>query len=85
MRRLALALVMALLLSSAASAQFREDIEIKLVEIDVVVTDKDGHHIHGLKKEDFIVLESGALRKITNFTEYAPEESSSSMKTGGAG
>ncbi len=39
----------------------------RLVLLDVVVTDKAGHPIRGLKKEDFTVLEGGVRQKISSF------------------
>ncbi|HKR64719.1 MAG TPA: VWA domain-containing protein [Thermoanaerobaculia bacterium] len=69
MRRAVLALF---LVSLAAEAQFRESIEVRLVELDVVVTDRQGNRVHGLKPEDFEVYDTRTLQKITNFTEYGP-------------
>jgi len=41
----------------------------ELVLIPVLVTDKSGAHVSGLKREDFTVLEDGAERKIATFEE----------------
>lgn len=41
----------------------------QLVLIPVLVTDKSGTHISGLKKEDFTVLENGSERPIATFEE----------------
>ena len=41
----------------------------ELVTVPVVVTDKSGAHVHGLKKEDFEVLEDGKAQKIATFEE----------------
>jgi len=43
---------------------------IQLVVVDVVVRDKDGHPIHGLKREDFILSENKAAQSIRNFDEH---------------
>jgi VWFA-related protein len=40
-----------------------------LIQVPVVVTDKSGNHLHGLKKEDFAVLENGKLVGISAFEE----------------
>src|SRR3712207_2178259 len=40
----------------------------KLVQVDAVVTDKDGKQITDLKPEDFEVLENGKPQEITNFS-----------------
>jgi VWFA-related protein len=41
----------------------------EMVLVPVLVTDKSGAHITGLKKEDFTVLENGAEQKIAAFDE----------------
>ncbi len=61
------------LLASAAEAQprrFSEKIEVRIVQIDVVVTDHGGNRVHGLTADDFEVLEGRTPQQITNFTEY---------------
>src|SRR5690349_24352372 len=40
-----------------------------LVVVPVVVTDKSGNHVPGLKKEDFTVQENGVEQKISFFDE----------------
>jgi VWFA-related protein len=46
---------------------------VPLVNVDVVVTDNDGHYLNGLTKENFRVTEDGASQVITNFgTTDAP-------------
>jgi len=50
-----------------------ETIEVSIVNLDVIVTDRRGHRIHGLKKDDFEVFEDGKPQPITNFAAYAPE------------
>jgi len=42
----------------------------ELVVVDVVVEDKDGHPIHGLKREDFTLSENKAPQTIRNFDEH---------------
>jgi VWFA-related protein len=41
----------------------------ELVEIPVLVKDKNGKHVSGLKQEDFEVLENGSAQKISFFEE----------------
>jgi VWFA-related protein len=51
-------------------------IDVRQVLVPVVVTDKQGHHIDGLKQDDFTVFENGVEQKITAFsveTSGAPE------------
>jgi VWFA-related protein len=43
-------------------------ITTKLVQVDAVVTDKNGKHVTDLKAEDFELTENGKLRTITNFS-----------------
>ena len=46
-----------------------------LIQLDVVVTDKDGKPVTDLKPEDFRVYQDGKLREITNFS-YVNSETS---------
>jgi VWFA-related protein len=43
-------------------------VRVDFVEVDAVVTDKEGRLVRDLKKEDFQVLEDGKSQAITNFT-----------------
>lgn len=76
-------LVCALLFTgrSAAAQQappeesFADEIEVSLVNLEVVVTDKKGKPMAGLSREDFEVYEDGKLVEITNFyAESVPAE-----------
>ena len=44
-------------------------VDVPLVNLDVLVTTKDGQAIPGLKKENFKILEDGAEQKITTFNQ----------------
>jgi VWFA-related protein len=44
-----------------------------LVQIDVVVTDKDGRQVTDLKPDDFEIAEEGKRQQITNFTYVSAE------------
>ncbi|MBI2214103.1 MAG: VWA domain-containing protein [Acidobacteria bacterium] len=48
-----------------------ESVEVRVVNIDAVVTDKSGNHAPGLEQEDFEVREGGQPREITNFLEVS--------------
>ena len=48
---------------------FGEIIDVQVINVDVVVTDRKGNPIAGLKKSDFEVLENGVLQNLTNFYE----------------
>src|SRR5271163_2444322 len=43
-----------------------------LVVLDVVVTDKKGHPVAGLTKDDFQLLEDGRPQTVKFFEEHAP-------------
>src|SRR4051812_4807967 len=43
-------------------------VRVDFVEVDAVVTDREGRVVRDLKKEDFQVLEDGKSQSITNFT-----------------
>jgi len=76
MRRAAAAVLCILLsIPSVASAQSKlvETIEVRVTNVDVVVTDKKGNPIVGLTRDDFEIYENGKLQPITNFYEVRPE------------
>ena len=52
----------------------------ELVQLDVVVTDKDGRQITDLGQTDFEILQDGKPQKITNFS-YVNTESASPRTT----
>ena len=54
----------------AQESKYGESIDVQLVEIDLVVTDRAGHHVTGLTANDFEVFEGGRRKQITNLTEY---------------
>jgi VWFA-related protein len=46
---------------------FGESVEVRVVNVDVIVTDRDGQPVQGLAREDFEVFEDGRPQEITNF------------------
>jgi VWFA-related protein len=50
--------------------QYGESIEVRLHNLDAVVTDREGRPVPGLKMEDFVLLENGVPQAITNFSAY---------------
>jgi VWFA-related protein len=46
-------------------------VDVPLVNLDVLVTTKDGQFIPGLTKDNFKILEDGAVQKVTNFSQSA--------------
>ncbi|HEX8254483.1 MAG TPA: VWA domain-containing protein [Thermoanaerobaculia bacterium] len=66
------AAALAFLLSTALVAQqpvSSETIEVRVTNLDVVVTDRSGQPIPGLTAADFEVIEAGQPQPITNFSE----------------
>lgn len=51
------------------AALFTEVIEVRVVNIEVVVTDRDGVRVHGLEPSDFELLVDGEPVPIDFFTE----------------
>lgn len=78
MRRLVLLALVSLPLSGPASvrseqpsgAAFLDQVEVRVVDVDVVVLDGDGQRVFGLEREDFEILEDGQPVEITNFAAY---------------
>ncbi len=77
-RLLALALLSLCSLGSAAWAQpqpqapetFGETIDVRVVNVDVWVTDRDGDPVTGLTADDFEVRENGRPVELSNFFEF---------------
>ena len=46
-----------------------ETIDVRVINVDVVVTDRRGNAVTGLTKDDFEILENGQKKVITNFYE----------------
>src|SRR5437867_1234930 len=63
--------MLAALLALFLQTHYGATVEVRVVNIDVVVTDKAGHRVTGLTKDDFEVLEDGKRQTITNFYEAA--------------
>src|SRR5579863_10521773 len=71
-------IVTLLLLTQAFAAQKSGDqaapvfkAETRQVLVDVVVTDRSGHFVSGLKPDDFTVIEDGKPQKIAGFGVHA--------------
>ncbi|MEA2489463.1 MAG: hypothetical protein QOH21_1255 [Acidobacteriota bacterium] len=62
-----LALALSLL---AAQTPYVETFEVRVQNLDVVVTDSKGKPVAGLTKDDFIVLDAGVPQEISNFSAY---------------
>jgi VWFA-related protein len=62
----------ALVVAAVALAQqpYFESFEVRLHNLDVIVTNAQGNPVRGLTKEDFIVRENGVEHEVTNFSVY---------------
>jgi VWFA-related protein len=57
-------------LLSQQAPQYTEQVEVRIRNLDVVVTDRAGKTVRGLKKSDFVVLENGVEQNVSNFAFY---------------
>src|SRR5438445_1313803 len=67
----AIAVIAALLFASAqvpAPPPLAEKITVNVVNVDVSVTDKRGHPVRGLQRQDFEILEDGQPQEVSNFS-----------------
>jgi VWFA-related protein len=70
-------LVFALTLDAAPQPQkpklpiLGETIDVSIVNVDVVVTDKNGNRVRGLRRDDFEILENRKNQAISNFAEFS--------------
>jgi VWFA-related protein len=62
---------------------FSETIEVRVVDVDVVVTDKSGKPVTGLAKDDFELYENGKKQPITNFLEVRGNDAMVTATTSG--
>ena len=75
----AIVLLAAICLSSFAGAQserpsFGEEVDVRVVNVDVFVTDKKGRRVPGLSREDFRVFQDGEEVEISNFSRIEGRE-----------
>jgi len=69
--------------SLAAQEKIVESIEVRVANVDVVVTDHSGKAVTGLTKNDFELFENGKPQPITNFYEITPKEIPLTVSGGG--
>jgi len=86
MRSLAASLLaVSLALPLAGQEKLVESIEVRVVNVDVVVTDRSGNPVTGLTKDDFQLFENGKPQTITNIYEVRPETTTAAKPSvGGA-
>lgn len=46
-----------------------ENIDVRVINVDVIVTDKKGNPVHGLTKDDFEIFENNVAKPVANFYE----------------
>ena len=69
MHRLALVFAAIVAIPALAQLPLSESIEVRVVNVEVVVTDAAGKPVTGLKRDDFEILEDGKPQTITNLYE----------------
>ena len=61
---------------SAQDAAFGERIEVELVDVEVIVTDRDGAIVSGLEAADFTIFEDDLEVPVKHFTRFGRVEES---------
>jgi VWFA-related protein len=84
MKKKTAVLLLALTIATPLAAQFTESVEVRVTNVDVVVTDRNGKPVPGLKREDFQIFEDGKPQPVTNFYEVRPDGTIDAAVTGGA-
>lgn len=73
-QRCAACLVLSLVVVSPSPAQeaepYRETVDVEVVEIDVMVTDRRGRPVRGLERDDFELTVDGRPVEISNFADF---------------
>jgi VWFA-related protein len=84
--RASTAAILIFLLTPTAYPQGKlvEVIEVRVVNVDVVVRDRAGNPVRGLTKDDFELYEDRVKQTITNLYEVRREEASQSVQAGEA-
>lgn len=70
MRKLICCALLLLCFIAEGQSKVGETIEVSIVNVDVVVTDKAGKRVTGLTANDFEIREGGKVQPISNFAEY---------------
>lgn len=69
MKRLVIAALVGFSAAASLAQEVAESIEVRVVNVDVVVRDRAGKPVTGLTKADFEIYENGQKREITNLSE----------------
>jgi len=83
MRSLTAAVLCVFAVSLFAQDKLAETIEVRVVNVDVVVTDRAGNPVTGLTKDDFEVFEDGKPQTITNFYAVQADSSTAAITANG--
>jgi VWFA-related protein len=67
-------------LGAQTDSSFSETVEVRVIDVDVIVTDAEGKRVTGLPREAFEILENGRKREITNFSEYRRSGGATSLE-----
>ncbi|HEY0156066.1 MAG TPA: VWA domain-containing protein [Thermoanaerobaculia bacterium] len=67
----ALLFLIPLALAAQEPPTLGESIDVSIVNVDVVVTDREGNRVRGLTRGDFEVYENGVLQEVSNFSEFS--------------
>lgn len=74
LKRMVVLLSLAVAANMPAQEKLVESIDVSVANIDVVVTDKAGHPVHGLTRADFQLFENGKPQPLSNFYEVRGDE-----------
>jgi Ca-activated chloride channel family protein len=66
--------LLVVLVPFASAQQIEEQVEVQLVQVDLVATDKKGALVTDLTNDDFILKENGNVQKVTHFYNSSKEE-----------
>jgi VWFA-related protein len=84
-RKATFCIVLILLICSAAYSQkeriYQFKAQVNLVNLQVMVVDKDGNFVEGLKPEDFLVLDEGKEQRISQFDYIVHDKANADLIT----
>src|SRR5229473_8630027 len=59
-----------------------EKLDVRVINVDVIVTDRKGNRVTGLTKDDFEIYQNGIPKAISNFYEILVEKKPAPAATG---
>src|SRR5438270_7992105 len=80
MKRLIIASLIAFTAAASLAQEAAETIDVRVVNVDVVVRDRSGKPVTGLTKNDFQIFENGQPREITNLYEVRAPAATTAAK-----